>query len=181
MVKDHASIRVAKFKPFVKKFAKTYNISENLIYAIIRTESNFNQFAISNAGAIGLMQIVPTSAGRDAYRYAKGKSWTPSSSYLFDANNNIELGVAYLKLLNSKYLYGIHNDVSKEYCVISAYNTGSSNVLKTFSSNRYKAISSINKKTPAQVYQRLRNSLPYVETRRYLKKVLTYKKDFVKL
>lgn len=181
MVKDHASIRVAKFKPFVKKFAKRYNISENLVYAIIRTESNFNQFAISSAGALGLMQIVPTSAGKDAYSYTKGKSWTPSSSYLFDPQNNIELGTAYLKLLDSKYLYGINNKVSKEYCVISAYNTGSSNVLKTFSSNKNRAIAKINQKTPANVYNLLREKLPYKETRRYLKKVITYKKDFVNL
>ncbi len=181
MVKDHTSVRVDKFKPIVKQFAKKYNISENLVYAIIKTESNFNQFAISNAGAIGLMQVVPTSAGKDAYVYSKGKNWTPSNSYLFDAQNNVELGTAYLKLLNSKYLFGINNEVSKEYCVISAYNTGSGNVLKTFSKKKNRAISSINEKTPAQVYKTLRNSLPYEETKNYLKKVINYKKDFINL
>ena len=181
MVKDHASIRVAKFKPLVKEFAKKYNISENLIYSIIQTESNFNQFAVSHAGALGLMQIVPTSAGKDAYKYSKGKNWIPSKSYLFSAKNNIDLGSAYLKLLDTKYLSGIYNPVSKEYCVISAYNTGSGNVLKTFSSNRNKAKIIINQKTPQEVYTTLREKLPYKETRRYLKKVVTYKKDFVNL
>lgn len=71
MTKDHANVRVAKFKPIVKKYAKKHNLSQNLVYAIIKTESNFNQFALSNAGAIGLMQIVPTSAGRDAYKFTK--------------------------------------------------------------------------------------------------------------
>ncbi len=181
MIKDHASIRVKKFQPFVKTFAKKYNLSENLVYAIIRTESNFNQFAVSHAGALGLMQIVPTSAGRDAYAYSKGKTWTPSKSYLFNAKNNIELGSAYLKLLFDKYLTGIHNPISHEYCVISAYNTGSGNVLKTFSSNRTKARDIINTKTPAQIYKTLREKLPYEETRRYLYKVVTFKKDFVSL
>ena len=181
MVKDHASVRVAKFKPYVEQFAKKYQISQNLIYSIIQTESNFNQFAVSSAGALGLMQIVPSSAGQDAYEYTKGKKWIPTKSYLFNAKNNIELGSAYLKILDTKYLEGIYNPISKEYCVISAYNTGSGNVLKTFSSNRTKAKQIINKKTPAEVYLMLREKLPYEETRRYLKKVVTYKKDFVSL
>lgn len=181
MVKDHANIRVAKFKPFVKQYAKKYNLSENLVYAIIQTESNFNQFAVSSAGAIGLMQIVPTSAGRDAYKYVKGKTWTPNKNYLFNAKNNIELGSAYIKILSNNYLKGIYNPISREYCVISAYNTGSGNVLKTFSSNRTKAKNIINSKTPAQIYSTLRSKLPYVETRNYLKKVVSYKKDFVSL
>ena len=181
MVKDHANIRVAKFKPLVQQYAKKYHLSENLIYAIIQTESNFNQFAVSHAGALGLMQIVPTSAGRDAYSYTKGKTWTPSKSYLFNAKNNIELGSAYIQLLGNKYLEGIYNPISKEYCIISAYNTGSGNVLKTFSSNRNRAKNIINSKSPSEIYEILRNKLPYEETRRYLKKVVDYKKDFVNL
>ena len=181
MVKDHASVRVLKFKPYVKKYARRFGISENLVYAIIQTESNFNQFAVSSAGAFGLMQIVPTSAGRDAYKEVKGKTWTPSKSYLFDANNNIELGSVYLKILDKKYLKGIINPISREYCVISAYNTGSGNVLKTFSSNRNRAKELINSKKPSEVYSKLRSNLPYKETRRYLKKVVEYKKDFVNL
>ncbi len=181
MVKDHANIRVAKFKPIVKKYAKKYQLSENLVYAIIQTESNFNQFAVSGAGAIGLMQIVPSSAGVDAYKHAKGKNWTPTKSYLFNATNNIELGSAYIQILEDKYLKGITNPISREYCVISAYNTGSGNVLKTFNSNRNRATTLINKKTPAQVYSTLRERLPYVETRNYLRKVVTYKKQFVNI
>lgn len=181
MVKDHASIRVAKFKPIVKEYAKRYNLSENLIYAIIKTESNFNQFAVSNAGAYGLMQIVPSSAGKDAYKYVKGKSVKPSSSYLFNAKNNIELGSAYIKMLQTQYLKGIKNSVSKEYCVISAYNTGSGNVLKTFSKSRNRATTIINQKTPIEVYNTLRTKLPYDETRRYLKKVVDYKKEFINI
>ncbi|MEA3553990.1 MAG: murein transglycosylase domain-containing protein [Campylobacterota bacterium] len=181
MVKDHASIRVNKFKPYVQKYAKKYGISQNLIYAIIQTESNFNQFAVSSAGAIGLMQVVPSSAGKDSYKYTKGKNWTPTKSYLFNAQNNIDLGSGYLKLLNKRYLKGINNEISKEYCVISAYNTGSGNVLKTFNKNRTKATDIINRKSPSEVYSTLVNKLPYKETRRYLQKVVNYKKDFINL
>jgi membrane-bound lytic murein transglycosylase C len=181
MVKDHANVRVAKFKPYVQKYAKRFNLSENLIYAIIQTESNFNQFAVSGSGAIGLMQVVPTSAGRDAYKHAKGKSATPSRNYLFNPSNNIELGSAYLQILNENYLGGIKNPISREYCVISAYNTGSGNVLKAFSKNRTTAKSLINQKNPSEVYQTLRAKLPYTETRRYLYKVVNYKKQFVNI
>ncbi|WP_024954415.1 murein transglycosylase domain-containing protein [Sulfurospirillum arcachonense] len=181
MVKDHASVRVAKFKPYVQKYAKKFSVSENLIYAIIKTESNFNQFAVSGAGAYGLMQIVPKSAGRDAYKFVKGKTWTPSKSYLFEAKNNIELGSAYINIIDKKYLAGINNPISKEYCVISAYNTGSGNVLKTFHKDRNSAKKAINASKPNSVYSKLRTSLPYAETRRYLKKVVDYKKDFVNL
>lgn len=181
MVKDHASIRVEKFTPYVKKYAAKYNLSRNLVFAIIRTESNFNQFAVSGAGAVGLMQIVPRSAGKDAYKHINGKNWTPSRSYLFDPKNNIELGSAYLQVLNEKYLKGISNPVSKEYCVISAYNTGSGNVLNTFSKNRNKAVRLINTKKTDDVYNILVRKLPYAETRRYLQKVVNFKKDFVNL
>ena len=181
MIKDHANVRVAKFKTYVQKYAKKFNVSENLVYAIIQTESNFNQFAVSGAGAIGLMQVVPTSAGRDAYKHAKGKNSTPSKEYLFNASNNIELGSAYIQILNEKYLEAILHPISREYCVISAYNTGSGNVFKAFSSNRSTAATIINKKKPSEVYTILRNKLPYEETRRYLLKVVKYKKQFVNI
>jgi len=181
MVKDHSDVRVAKFKPYVRQYAKKFNVSENLIYAIMQTESNFNQYAVSNAGAFGLMQIVPTSAGKDAYKFAKGKSVTPSKSYLFNAQNNIELGVAYIHIIGDKYLPGIKDPVSKEYCVISAYNTGSGNVLRTFHKDREKAQEQINAMTASMIYKKLRTELPYEETRRYLKKVIDYKKEFVNL
>ncbi|WP_455757529.1 murein transglycosylase domain-containing protein [Sulfurimonas sp.] len=181
MVKDHADVRVEKFKPYVVKYAKEYKVSENLVYAIIKTESNFNQYAVSNAGAFGLMQIVPSSGGRDAYKLVKKSDVAPTKNYLFNAKNNIELGAAYIHILSEKYLPGIHNPISKEYCVISAYNTGSGNVLRTFNKDRTKAKEEINAQTPATIYKKLRSDLPYEETRRYLKKVVDYKKDFVNL
>ena len=181
MVKDHAKIRVKKFKPLVEKYARKYNISKNLVYAIIRTESNFNQYAVSNAGAYGLMQIIPRTAGIDAYKKVKKRAWKPTRQYLFNAKNNIELGCAYLNILSFRYLKKIRNPISKEYCVISAYNTGSGNVLRTFAKNKDSAFRIINSKTPSQVYYKLKTSMPYKEARRYLIKVLNHKKEFIRL
>lgn len=63
---------------------------------------------------------VPTSGGRDAYRKAKGKDTISSREYLFDLENNIELGSASLNVLSYNLLEQVDNEVSREYCVISA-------------------------------------------------------------
>ena len=181
MVSNFTHKQAEKYRPMVERYARQYNISSSLIYAVIRTESNFNPYAVSRIPAYGLMQLVPTSGGRDAYRHIKGKDGVPSKQYLFDPERNIELGTAYLDLLDDKYLAAVQNKISREYCVISAYNTGAGNVLRTFSKDRTTAINAINGLQPPEVYNRLRNELPYDETRRYLNKVVNYRKHFVSL
>jgi membrane-bound lytic murein transglycosylase C len=81
--------------------------------------------------------------------------------------------------LTFNQLEAIDHQVSREYCVISAYNTGPSNVFRTFSRDRTTAVNQINGLQPAAVYDQLRASLPYEETRQYLQKVTTYRKAFV--
>ncbi len=138
-------------------------------------------FAVSTAPAYGLMQLVPTSGGRDAYTEVKGRDGIPSKEYLFDGNNNIELGTAYLYLLDTRYLKAIRHPVSREYCSIAAYNGGAGNVLRVFAKDREKAVEVINNLSPAVVYERLRQQHSRDETRRYLGKVVTARKEFVKL
>ncbi|MDD2686810.1 MAG: murein transglycosylase domain-containing protein [Gallionella sp.] len=182
MVSNFSSKQAEKYRPLVEQYARQYNISPSLVFAIMRTESNFNPFAVSSAPAYGLMQLVPTSGGRDAYKRAKGSDQVPSKQYLFDAENNIELGVAYLSVLTYDELDEVNDPASREYCVISAYNTGPGNVLKTFggsSKNRTVALGEINDMSAPAVYTRLRERLPYAETRQYLQKVLGFRKQFI--
>ncbi len=179
MVANFSNRQAEKYRPVVTRFAEHYKISPSLVFAVIRTESNFNPFAVSSAPAYGLMQLVPTSGGRDAYRKAKGQDTVPSRDYLFDPENNIELGVAYLHVLSYDQLEQIENQVSREYCVISAYNTGSRNMYKAFSSDTVDAVNRINGLEPPAVYDRLRANLPYQETRDYLTKVVTSRKQFI--
>jgi membrane-bound lytic murein transglycosylase C len=181
MVKNHLGVRAEKYRPQVKNQAKRFGVNSNLVYAIMETESSFNPYAVSPAPAFGLMQIVPTSAGRDAWLFLKNEDGIPSKQYLFNAKNNIEMGTAYLHLLDSRYLDAIKTPVSREYCVIAAYNTGSGNVLRTFSSDRKEAVDIINRMTPDKVYEKLRASLSSHEARRYVMKVTEAKKRYMRL
>ena len=72
-----SSVWEQKYLPFIRKAARHYNIDESLILGIMQTESSFNPYAISYANAMGLMQVVPHTAGRDVFRM-KGKSGLPS-------------------------------------------------------------------------------------------------------
>ena len=179
MVSNLSVKQADKYRPLVHQFARQYDISPSLVFAIIRTESNFNPYAVSSAPAYGLMQLVPTSGGREAYRRAKGKDVAPSRDYLFDPANNVELGTAYLNVLTFNQLEDVEHNVSREYCVIAAYNTGPSNVFRTFSRDRVAAVNQINGLQPAAVYDQLHEHLPYQETRHYLEKVTGYRKAFV--
>lgn len=179
MVANFQNKQAEKYREMVSKHAARYKVSPSLVYAVIRTESNFNPFAVSSAPAYGMMQLVPSSGGRDAYRAVKGRDEMPTREYLFDAGNNIELGTAYLGLLLYKQLDYVTNPISREYCAISAYNTGSGNVLKAFSKDRVAAVNAINGLESPGVYDKLRLDLPYEETRQYLVRVVGFRKQFL--
>lgn len=179
MVKNHTQSQQRHYAAQVKRQSQRFKLEPALIYAIIETESAFNPYAMSHIPAYGLMQIVPQSAGRDAYRFLYKKDGTPSKNYLFQADNNIEMGAVYLHLLFSRYLATIQNPQSQEYCCIAAYNTGSGNVLKAFHSDRQQAVSKINTLSADQVYRHLRNHLTYQEARHYLEKVTRKKQAYL--
>ena len=184
MVNAHLDKRALQYAATVRKHSDGTQVSRSLIYAVIKTESSFNPYAVSGAPAYGMMQLVPSSGGREAYRKAKGEDVMPSKEYLFDAGNNIELGSTYLGvLLKDSPLREIRNPVSREYCAIAAYNTGPGNVFRAFSSLSGKArqedaLDKINSMRPDEVYDALRTRLPYEETRGYVVKVVEAKKHY---
>lgn len=96
---------------YFKEASETYGVDINLLKAIARQESNFNPSATSSAGAMGVMQLMPSTA--------KGLGVTNA----YDAQENI-MGGAKLMAQNLKKYNG---DVS---LALAAYNAGSGNVDK---------------------------------------------------
>lgn len=166
--------RVKKVQDFVYRFSSAYNIPPPLVFAIIHTESFFNPMAQSPANAYGLMQLVPTSGGADAYRSVHNSDGYPTPEFLFIPENNVELGCAYIDILLNRYLNEISNVLTRQYLAIAAYNTGVSNVYKAYAPNgsKSRAIAQIQSMTPQDNYEYLIQNLPYEETIDYLKKVV---------
>jgi membrane-bound lytic murein transglycosylase C len=179
MVKNFEAKGAERYRAAVDKYAAQYNVSPSLVLAIMRTESNFNPFAVSGAPAYGLMQLVPTSGGRAAFKKVQGVDQTPTPEYLFDPDHNIELGAAYLGVLGNTEFHAVDNPDSRDYCVIAAYNTGPRNVTRTFANDRGEALTDINGLPPAALFDKLRTDLPLEETRQYVVKVTGYRKQFV--
>ncbi|WP_040976767.1 membrane-bound lytic murein transglycosylase MltC [Necropsobacter massiliensis] len=177
MIANHVEVRAQKYVPLVRKAARRYNLDESLILGIMQTESSFNPYAISYANAIGLMQVVPHTAGRDVFQM-KGRGGQPSRNYLFDPEKNIDAGASYLWLLQNKYLDGISNPTSKRFAMISAYNSGAGAVLRVFDEDRDMAIDKINQLYPEQVYRILTSSHPSSQARNYLMKVDKAQKSY---
>ena len=106
-----------RYEKEIRYFANKYNLSEVVVYSVINIESGFNPKSTSTAGAIGLMQLLPTTAEDCANRldipYQKDK--------LLEVNYNLELGCFYLS-----YLLDIFDDNMDN--VLAAYNWGLGNV-----------------------------------------------------
>ncbi len=179
-IPDARQKKAQRFVEFVLKSADKEQIPVPLVFAIMETESSFNPMARSHVPAFGLMQVVPRSAGKDASKYLFGKPKILSPSFLYKSDNNITIGSAYLHILYYRYLKRIENPVSRLYCAIAAYNTGTGNVARAIvgKSNVSLAAKKINQMTPKAVYNMLLKQLPYEETRRYLKKVALKMADY---
>ena len=103
LVENQIEIRSYQYADIVRRASNKYDIPEDLIYAIIKTESSFNPYAVSWANAYGLMQVVPKTAGRDVFKLVKKRSGEPSPEYLFNPENNIDAGTAYFYILKNRY------------------------------------------------------------------------------
>ncbi len=182
MVPEHLKKRALKFKPFVLEKSREYGIEPSSIFATIETESYFNPLARSNIPAYGLMQIVPTTAGIDAYYALTKKKKLLPPAYLYNAHNNIELGAKYMQIIRYNYLKGIRNPLSRLYCSATAYNAGIGSLFRVFANSKFAkedAIKKINSMTPDEVYARLRTSKRLtLEAREYVKHIKTRSENY---
>ena len=99
----------------IDRIAAQYEVEAPLVHSVIRAESNYNAMAISNKGALGMMQLIPSTARRFGVQNP------------FDPRQNVEGGVRYLRFLLN-YFSG---DYPK---AIAAYNAGENAV------DRYRGI-----------------------------------------
>jgi soluble lytic murein transglycosylase-like protein len=95
----------------VANIARRHEVEPSLVDSIIRVESNYNPNAVSSAGAMGLMQLIPSTARR----FGVNNTFRPEQ--------NIEGGVRYLK-----YLMQLYN--GDERLALAAYNAGEGAVAK---------------------------------------------------
>ncbi len=133
----------------IKKAAESGPVDAYLVAALIREESRFDPKAVSWAGAIGLMQVMPSTAKRITGEAGVSIN---SAKDLFDPEKNI--------LIGTQYLAGLINEFNALPIAIMSYNAGENRVTtwleKYFNDDIDEFIENV----------------PYKETRRYVKKVL---------
>ncbi|MEI7841981.1 MAG: murein transglycosylase domain-containing protein [Gallionellaceae bacterium] len=154
----------------VRDATEKYKVSYDLAMAIIKTESNFNIGAGSKKGALdirdpaafesnpwGLMQVVPQRSGRGGWKRAKKQDRMPTAEELLNPKLNLEIGVAYLAVLQDSYFNGVKDDKKREMLMISAYHESPEKVFGVFSAKGKKeeAVAAINKLTQEEVKDRL--------------------------
>jgi soluble lytic murein transglycosylase-like protein len=138
-----------------------FTIDKALVYAVVWQESRFNSLAVSPVGAVGMMQLMPTSAAS----VAGDPTLKSDPITLFDVGKNLELGQAYITWIEQN-AGGF--DLLR---TIAAYNGGPSTVAKTEALLGGGADSLL-----------VIESVPFAETRAYVKKVAaaywTYRRQF---
>ena len=177
---NHLDERTKRFEKEILKQAERWKLDPAIVFALMETESAFNPKARSHIPAFGLLQLVPKSGARDAYRYVYKEDKLVTGDYLYEPVNNIELGCAYLSKIRYYYFENIKDDELAYMCSIPAYNTGIGNVSKTLCGKPHtnpaaKVASSMNAQ---ELYNKLTTELKYEEARNYLKKVWKYKEKY---
>lgn len=132
----------------ITNYGEKYNINPAIIAAVANVESGFNEEAVSNKGAVGLMQLMPSTA-----KWLAGKAGV-------DYNEESLKQVDYSLNLGSLYLSYLIDFFQDERLGICAYNAGQGNVSSWLSNKNY----SSDGKTLTVI--------PFAETRNYLVKVL---------
>lgn len=141
------------YKEHVAKAAKQTSVNPLFIFAVTRQESAFVPDAKSTAGAVGLMQLLPSTAKQTAQK--NGLSFTPQD--LIQPEKNIALGSRYLD-----HLLGVFD--GNRILAAAAYNAGPTRVKKW-----------LNKEKGAQLpYDVWIETIPYKETRGYVQNVLSF-------
>jgi len=137
-----------KFENYIVKYSNENNLDASLVASVINVESSYNHQAKSNAGACGLMQILPSTA---SYVCSIFKIENFKNSDLFLPQTNIEIGCLYLKYLINKF--------KNTNTALASYNAGETVVKNWLKNPNY----SKDGKTLFKI--------PFAETDQYIKKI----------
>lgn len=148
-----------EYSEYVYQYAEENNIDPLLVFAIIKAESNFNHSIQSSSGAIGLMQLMESTAIEMAKEV---KQEIVVKEALYNPEINIKIGTFY-------YAYLIQHYEGNEHLALAAYNAGMGNVDKWIKEGIIKADGSD-----------LEN-IPYKETNNYVRKIIRDYKIYQKL
>jgi len=146
------------YKQQVLQHAQDRELDPSLIYGVMRRESLFDPLARSSVGALGLMQLMPSTARRVARSLGMKR---PRKSDILHVENNIRFGTHYLKTVMNRF----DNNVA---LAAAAYNAGPGNVKRWLPKNSV---------MPADLWV---ETVPYKETRNYVQAVLAYSTVFDK-
>ena len=141
-----------KYEDIVSICAEQYMVDENLIYAVIKAESDFEEDAVSNKDALGLMQIMEETAKDIAKKYDIKISEENAREDILLVSNNIKIGTKYLSVLLEKY--------QNTELALAAYNAGIGNVDNWIQKN-------ILNEDGSDI-----ENIPYKETNNYVRKIL---------
>lgn len=164
-----------KYDSIIEKYSMENGVDSNLIKAMISVESNFNERAVSSAGAAGLMQLMPDTAREMGLKVVIDgkciKSDISGCNYVederFNAEKNIEAGTKLIaRLLNG---YSQYKDSEK--LALAAYNGGKGTISG--------AISKTGKRTDLVSWEDVKTQISSKETKEYPEKVLRVKESLV--
>lgn len=150
-------IYIKQYETYVCKFSEEYEVDPLLIFAIIKTESNFKEDSVSLSNAKGLMQLMDSTANELAKKLDMDENYD-----IFNAQTNIELGTYYMDTLLTYY----NNNL---YLALSAYNAGIGIVNKWIENGTIK-------KDGSDI-----ENIPFKETRNYVRKVMRDYRIYTKL
>jgi soluble lytic murein transglycosylase-like protein len=103
-----------KFEPLIKRASDEFAVDAALLKAVMAAESGFNPDAVSPKGAIGLMQVMPTTAEQYGLQ---GDRQASLEEKLADPKTNIRIGARYLRDLGKLF-------PNEQQLVLAAYNAG---------------------------------------------------------
>lgn len=140
------------YEEFVSMYSDEYGVDENLVFAVIKAESNFQEDAVSHKDALGLMQIMKETAEDVARKYNIEIDFNNSEREILNVQNNIKIGTKYLAVLLEKY--------KNIEVAVAAYNAGIGTVDNWIEKGIIKSDGSDIE------------NIPYKETNNYVRKIL---------